>query len=153
MHRLELKVPPVVVAALAVGVVFGARALLPRLTVLPPEWDWLAIAFLIPGALLAASGVAQFIRAGTTVDPHNARKASALVTGGLYRITRNPMYLGMLFILAGFVASAGNVAGLIALPAFVAYMNRFQIEPEERVLTDLFGREYLAFTERTRRWL
>lgn len=142
-----------IVAALALALAYGVRALLPRLTLLSPEWDRLAAAFLIPGVLLAVSGVAQFLRAGTTVDPHRATNASSLVTGGLYRVTRNPMYLGMLLMLSGFVVLVGNVASLIALPAFVAYMNRFQIAPEERVLTDLFGAEYLAYTDRTRRWL
>ncbi len=154
MNRLELKIPPVVIMLLGIGLVWFVMRTLPHLTVIPPDLRTpAAIACWVAATLLLGAGVIEFRRARTTVDPHRANRASALVTGGIYRFTRNPMYLGMLAILCGAVLRSGNVATLIALPAFIAYMNRFQIEPEERTLTELFGKDYEDFISRTRRWI
>jgi protein-S-isoprenylcysteine O-methyltransferase Ste14 len=78
--------------------------------------------------------------------------ASSLVVSGIYRYTRNPMYAGFLLILLGWAAFLSNILALIVLPAFVLYMNRFQILPEERVLTTLFADEYTEYLARVRRW-
>jgi protein-S-isoprenylcysteine O-methyltransferase Ste14 len=75
------------------------------------------------------------------------------VTSGIYGFTRNPMYLGMLFVLIGWALYLGNALALLLLPVFIFYMNRFQIEPEERVLTTLFGPEFLEYASRVRRWI
>jgi protein-S-isoprenylcysteine O-methyltransferase Ste14 len=76
-----------------------------------------------------------------------------MVTSGVYRHTRNPMYLGMLCLLGAWAAWLGNAAALLGLPAFVAYMNRFQIAPEERALAQRFGAAFDAYAARVRRWL
>ena len=139
---------------LGIGSVWLINRTLAQLRVVPESLgDPVALGCLILGALFGGAGVVQFLRARTTVDPHRANRASSLVTGGVYRVTRNPMYLGMLLFLVATVFGSGNVAALIVLPAFIGYMNRFQIEPEERVLTELFGDEYQAFVARTRRWV
>ena len=79
---------------------------------------------------------------------------STVVTGGIYRVTRNPMYLGMALVLVGWCVALGTVPGLVvSVTVLVAYLTRFQIVPEERVLTDKFGDDYTAFTHRTRRWI
>ncbi len=154
MKRLELKIPPALILLAGIGAIWLISRTLVQLTVIPEiVGDPMAVVVWIVGAIFGGAGVAQFIRARTTVDPHRANRASSLVTGGIYRITRNPMYLGLLLLLIGTVLRSGNVATLIVLPAFIAYMNRFQIQPEERVLTELFGDEYRAFLTRTRRWI
>ena len=103
------------------------------------------------GASLA--GVIEFRRARTTVDPTRPEHSSAIVSGGIYSLTRNPMYLGFLLILAAWAAWLGNLPACLALLAFVQYMNRFQIAPEERVLGARFGAPYEAYRQRVRRWL
>ena len=110
--------------------------------------------------LLAACGVAaivlgltRFRRAGTTVDPLSPAKASALVTRGIYRRSRNPMYLGFAVILLAWAVGLSTLPGVIVVPLFVLYMNRFQIGPEERALDAVFGEEYRAYRQRVRRWL
>jgi protein-S-isoprenylcysteine O-methyltransferase Ste14 len=154
MHRLELKIPPAFLLLIGVGGIWLISRTLRQLTVIPDAiGDPLATVLWISGAIIGVAGVVQFARARTTVDPHRANRASSLVTGGVYTLTRNPMYLGMLLFLVGAVLGSGNVATLIVLPAYVGYMNRFQIQPEERILTDLFGDEYLAFMSTTRRWV
>lgn len=79
--------------------------------------------------------------------------ASALVTGGIYKITRNPMYLGFLLILLGWTVFLSNLFAYALLPVFVIYMNRFQIVPEENALDTLFGNEYRFYKSKVRRWL
>ena len=94
-----------------------------------------------------------FIRRKTTASPLKPGNASLIISDGFYRFSRNPMYLGMAILLIGWCFVLRNPLCLLGIPAFVAFINRFQIEPEERALTDLFGEEYLAYTRRVRRWL
>jgi protein-S-isoprenylcysteine O-methyltransferase Ste14 len=95
----------------------------------------------------------QFRRAKTTINPMKAGNASSLVTGGVYRFTRNPMYFGMVLVLIGWVTFLSSPITLIFVPLFVLYINRFQIIPEERVLTWLFGAEYAEYKNQVRRWV
>jgi protein-S-isoprenylcysteine O-methyltransferase Ste14 len=97
--------------------------------------------------------VVSFRRAKTTVNPMTPDAASSLVVSGIYRYTRNPMYLGFLLILTGWAALLSNMLALAVLPAFVVFMNRFQISPEERVLASLFPVDYAEYRARVRRWL
>jgi len=76
-----------------------------------------------------------------------------MVTWGVYALSRNPMYLGGLIMLLGWAVFLSNALAFLFLPVYVLYINRFQIAPEERVLTSLFGQTYVAYQARTRRWL
>jgi len=105
------------------------------------------------GALTCLAGVRYFRRAKTTVNPMKPESASALVASGIYRYSRNPMYLGFLLMLLGWALWLSNASALLLLPAFVLYMNRFQICPEERALLSLFGPDYMQYRARVRRWL
>lgn len=113
------------------------------------------LALVIGAAALAVdiSGVVAFLRARTTVNPLRPDKASTLVTGGIFRRTRNPMYLGMAMLLVGWAVYLANPLTLLGIPAFVAYLNRFQIAPEERALEQRFGADYRGYRARVRRWL
>jgi protein-S-isoprenylcysteine O-methyltransferase Ste14 len=102
---------------------------------------------------IAVSGVVAFRRARTTLNPIKASSASALVRSGVFRFTRNPMYLGLLLQLFAWTVFLSNPMTLLFLPVYVLYINRFQIIPEERVLTSLFGTEYSAYKKSVRRWL
>ncbi len=108
---------------------------------------------LVLGTLTAISGVIQFAVQSTSVNPHKPDHASSLVTTGVYRLSRNPMYLGMLIILLAAVLKFGHPAGLIVLPLFVLYMNRFQIEPEEKAMEKKFGEEFRKYRQDVRRWV
>ena len=105
------------------------------------------------GAALALAGVWAFAQARTTVNPLAPRRARELVTHGVYRHTRNPMYLGMLLALAGWAVWLGNAAALPVLPAFVLVLNALQIRPEEAALRERFGEAYARYACRARRWL
>ncbi len=112
-----------------------------------------ALVFVAIGQSISISGILLFRRAGTTVNPFKPGATSSLVTTGIYRFTRNPMYIGLLLTLLGWVAFLSSPSALFYLAVFVLYMNRFQIEPEERVLSSLFGADYAAYQTRVRRWL
>jgi protein-S-isoprenylcysteine O-methyltransferase Ste14 len=113
----------------------------------------LAVVLAVSGIALALAGVLSFRRTQTTVDPRYPERVNALVTAGVYRVSRNPMYLGMLLCLAALAVWLGNLLAVLILPLFVAYLSRFQIEPEERAIRTRFGDEYVDYCSRVRRWL
>lgn len=153
MSALDLKIPPVAVALLTGAAIWLAASALPSLDFSLPNKDVVAIALAVVGGVVAVLGVVSFRRAQTTVNPLRPQAASSLVTTGIYRFSRNPMYLGMLLLLAAFAVFLGNAAALIVLPVFILYMNRFQITPEERALSAMFGPDFITYTQRVRRWM
>jgi len=153
MSALELKIPPPAVA-LVVGVLMWRASSLAHFSEFALSWRMqLAGGLALTGLIVSALGWASFCRAGTTVNPTKPGETSVLVVGGVYRLTRNPMYLGLLLVLGGWAIFFSNVAAFAFLPVFVLYMNRFQIAPEERALALKFGLEYAAYAARVRRWL
>lgn len=118
-----------------------------------PRLDWLVWMAFLSGMLLIAASVTLFVRAGTTIEPFRPERSKHLVTDGVHRLSRNPMYLGMLLWLLAWSLWLGNLLTLLGLVFFVGYLNRFQIKPEERILADLFGRDYQEYSQRVRRWL
>lgn len=121
---------------------------------LPPALRWAAsLAFLGAGAAIGTAGVWSFRKAQTTVNPWRPHGSSALVSSGIYRFTRNPMYLGLLLVLFGWGLFLANVFALALAWAFVPYMNRFQIRPEERALQQTYGQSFRDYCGRVRRWL
>jgi protein-S-isoprenylcysteine O-methyltransferase Ste14 len=117
-----------------------------------PAHNWLAVVLISAGFVTGISGVVIFRKAKTTIDPTKPH-ASSLVMWGVYAISRNPMYLGGLIMLLGWAIFLSNPLAFLFLPIYVLYLNRFQIAPEERVLTSLFGETYVAYQARARRWL
>jgi protein-S-isoprenylcysteine O-methyltransferase Ste14 len=153
MHSLELKVPPLVVLVFVAAIMwFGSQAA-PAAGFQVPARHAIALGLAMVGAGTAVAGVVSFRIAKTTVNPLNPEAASALVTSGVYQLTRNPMYLGALILLIGWAAFLANALGFILVPSFVLYMNRFQIGPEEKALTSLFTSEFTAYCVKVRRWL
>jgi protein-S-isoprenylcysteine O-methyltransferase Ste14 len=150
---LELRIPPVAVAAIAALCMWVLARWSPGL-VWGEHWRLgSAMLLLAAGVLVAVAGVLEFRRARTTVNPTTPQAASAMVRSGIYRHTRNPMYLGMLLVLAAWAAWLANPAAAAVLPVFLLYINRFQIEPEERILAGLFAAEFDAYRRSVRRWL
>jgi len=153
MQFLELKVPPPVVALFVALLMWLAGRKVPTLAFVMPQRKGLALGLLVAGVCVSILGVASFRRARTTVNPLKPERASCLVRSGIYRYTRNPMYLGLLLILLAWAIFLANIAAFIFLPAFVLYLNRFQIRPEERVLASVFGQDFASYRSKVRRWL
>jgi protein-S-isoprenylcysteine O-methyltransferase Ste14 len=125
-----------------------------------PSWEvpalariGVALAIAAIGVAFSVSGFIAFRHAKTTINPRTPEAASSLVSSGVYRTTRNPMYVGLLLVLVAWAVFLPPGWALLGPPVFVAYIHRFQITPEERALSALFGTEYSAYKARVRRWL
>ena len=153
MRSLELKAPPLAVVLITAAFMWVAARAAPAFGVVLPARSILAAGLAVAGVATSVLGVVAFRRARTTVNPMRPESSSALVVTGVYRLTRNPMYLGFLLLLLGWALLLSNALALAFLPAFVLYMSRFQIVPEERALASAFGPEYAAYSARVRRWV
>ena len=153
MKSLELKIPPPLVALLIATAMWGVAQISPVLDFAALYRVSAAIAIAIIGGGFSIAGVIAFRQARTTVNPLKPESTSALVSLGVYRITRNPMYVGMLLAVLAWAVFLAAPWALIGPVAFHLYIGRFQIAPEETVLTKLFGAEYVAYKTEVRRWL
>ena len=148
---LNNKIPPVIVVLFFAGIM----ALIAHYSVIDFTVfvAYLAASLVIIGCAICVAGVVSFKLAKTTVNPNKPEQASKLVTSGIYRISRNPMYLGFAFILAGWGVWLSSVWAMLGVIGFIGYLTLFQIMPEERALTKLFGDEFTIYKARVRRWL
>ena len=153
MSWLEHRIPPPLVAV-SFGLAMWALARWFPLANLSFPWRGVVAGLvLLAGLATVALAIARFVRASTTVDPLNPEAASALVTTGIFRQTRNPMYLGMALVLAAWALWLGDGGSALLVAGFVAYISRFQIAPEERALQRGFGEDFEAYKRRVRRWI
>ena len=150
---LETKIPPPVVAVAAAAIIWGISRLAPQVALPSGIRLAVSVAIVLVGFAFSAAGVLSFRRARTTVNPTRPEEASSLVSTGIYRITRNPMYLGLLLVLVAWAIFLSSAWALLGAAGFVLYMNHFQIAPEERALSKLFGSQYASYKARVRRWL
>lgn len=153
MQVLDLRIPPPVVALLAAGAMWGIARFAPLVDLPQSLRLGAAIACAVVGVVVDVAGIVSFRRAGTTVNPMHPKKTTALVCSGIYGFTRNPMYVASVFFLVAWAAYLSSAWALLGPVAFVLYMNRFQISPEERILEQLFGASYADYRSRVRRWL
>lgn len=152
---LELKLPPVPLMLLLGFFAWLIARFVPALTLdmsAPLRW-FLAVMTILPGVSIAIAGGLAFRRNETTVNPLSPEKASAIVTEGVYRYSRNPMYVGLTLILTGWILYLGNPVGIVLPLVLVWWLNRFQIEPEERALADRFGEAYADYCRQVPRWV
>jgi protein-S-isoprenylcysteine O-methyltransferase Ste14 len=147
----NVKIIPPFVYLIGLALGFGMTLWVPFRLV--PDWvAWpLAGALVACGAVLAASAVLRFKGVGTTVRPDRA--ASTLVITGPYRITRNPMYLGLALIYLGIAIAGQSLWAIILLPPVLIIIQRYAIHREEAFLERRFGRDYVDYTTRVRRWI
>lgn len=150
---MSLKIPPVVIFLITVAAMFGIYFITEEYTYTYPYRTLISRVFLAAGLLSGILGVVSFRFKGTTVDPTKPDKASQLVINGIYQFTRNPMYLGMGFVLFGGLIRMGNPFCILALIFYFWYITQFQIKPEEKALTKLFEEEYEEYRRRVRRWV
>lgn len=153
MNRLENRIPPPLVAVLFVVAMWACARWLPVLDLSFPGQGLATGLFVAAGLGVIGFAIVQFARARTTIDPLHPAAASALVSDGVFRLTRNPMYLGMALVLAGLALRLGDGGSALLVAGFVATITRFQIAPEERALRAHFGEEFEAYTRKVRRWI
>jgi protein-S-isoprenylcysteine O-methyltransferase Ste14 len=152
VKTLELKIHPPIILFLCLCLVYVLNDYLPTLA-MPTILAGLHWYIGLLGVFVALAGIWQFKKAKTTINPTKPEKVSQLVSGGIYRVTRNPMYLGMQLIIIAAIFKFGNYYGFIALTCFIFYITQFQIKPEERIIEGVFGEEYVRYKKKVRRWL
>ena len=153
LHFLDHKIPPPIVGLLVAAAMWATADTGPQF-VLALQVRYITVALLIAaGAAFDLLGLIAFRQSRTTINPLRPERTSALATGGIYRITRNPMYLGMALFLLAWAVWLSAWLPFAGVPVFMWYITQFQIRPEERVLEKLFGAEFLSYAARVRRWL
>lgn len=150
---MKLKIPPPVYALIFLFVMWFGAERLPLIQWRSPIFPVLSIIFLTLGIILDASSVFRFIVNRTTINPVKPQNSKKLITNGLYAYTRNPMYLGLLMILAGYACYLSSLIAFLLLPVFMWVLTIMQIKPEEKILEKLFKDEYLQYKKKVRRWL
>ncbi|MDQ5887781.1 MAG: isoprenylcysteine carboxylmethyltransferase family protein [Neisseriaceae bacterium] len=152
-HALETRIPPPLLMLLCAAIMSGIDQLWPQQWLSQPIAGGMGLLLAGCGAMLDLGGLLHFLRARTTINPLKPASSRVLVTNGIYRVSRNPMYAGMLLMLGGWAAYLANPLALAGLPLFVASVTRLQIVPEERILLRLFGQTYADYCRQVRRWL
>ena len=153
MNTLALKVPPVAQVIITAAAMYGTAKIMPSLQFSLSGSTVLAVGLGVIGMSLGVMGVTQFRKAQTTPNPQALEKVSSLVTSGIYRYSRNPMYLGLVLILLGWAFYLSHFLSFVLLPVFILYMTRFQIQPEEQMMARKFGKTYQAYLNKVRRWI
>ena len=153
MSSLELRIPPDVVWVVVVGLMWLASRVNAGFGAAESLRRPLALMLVAIGTGLIVASRVALNRAGTTWHPTEPGRTTALVTSGVYRLSRNPTYLGMEIVLLGWAVVLASPAAVVVSALFVAYITRFQIRPEELVLSASLGQDYRDYSKRVRRWI
>jgi protein-S-isoprenylcysteine O-methyltransferase Ste14 len=151
--KLDNKVPPPAVALIIAAMMWHLSAYEPALSLSAEMSEILILFLVIVGVSFDVCGLLAFRQLKTTINPMSPNKTSALVTGGIYRLSRNPMYVGLFLFLMAWAIQLSMLWPFIGPILFVIYITRFQITPEERVMESKFGDEYSIYKNKVRRWL
>ena len=152
MNFLEKKIPPPIVFLITLLLIkvssFSGLFLIASKIRIP-----LALLLIVIGIAIDIVALLSFCKMKTTINPLNPSATTSLVTTGIYAVTRNPMYLGLVFILLGASVYLENLLGVFFIALFIAYISRLQIFPEERVMQELFKDEFNHYCQQVRRWI
>lgn len=151
MHRLHNRVPPALIVAVY-GLLMWLGSSVEGLRLTPWQSLFASVLLLLAGAICLAA-VLGFRRASTTVNPLAPQQASSLVVNGIYRYSRNPMYLGFAIALLAWAIALGSLDAFLGVGAFVLTIQWLQIAPEERALEKRFGKVFQLYKARVRRWI
>lgn len=150
---MKTKIPPPIITLVLALAMLGAHYLYPLVfgsSTLRSLGAFICIALAV---VFLSESLLSFIRHKTTVLPFAPEKASHLVVSGVYKVSRNPMYLGMLLLLLSLMLYLGNPALVPFLLVYVVVLTKLQIHPEEQALKKLFGADYEAYCLQVRRWI
>jgi protein-S-isoprenylcysteine O-methyltransferase Ste14 len=150
---MQLRIPPPLTALLAAAVMWALHRWLPLSHLIAAPWNYLALLPVVIGRVITVAAGGRFRQARTTFDPVNPGKTSYLVTAGVFRFSRNPMYLGLVLLLIGWAIWLGTASPWLVPPLFMILMTLGQIVPEEQALQELFGESYLAYQHSVSRWI
>ena len=151
---MHLRIPPPIVALIGILLIFLSKDYILILYLHPHLQNTLSLIFLIIGFVIIFSATKEFKKSETTVNPMKPETSTSLVTSGIFKYTRNPMYLGLTSILLASCFYFSSLLGIIVyVPLFILYITVFQIIPEEETMKGLFNDEYLDYCSKVRRWI
>jgi len=150
---MKLIVPPPLQGLICAGLIWVIATYFPQYSIDLTYKKYLSGVLFFIGVTIDLLALRIFHQSGTTVSPFSPDKTSSLVATGIYRYTRNPMYLGMVFLLVGFTVWFGTVPGLLIIALFIWSITELQIKPEEAVLLEKFGESYTDYCQKVRRWI
>ena len=142
--------PPLLVLILVISNYFSSKKID---LILLPNQNLISFIILLVGVLILINPILKFIKSKTTIDPIKFKKVNKLITSGIYKYSRNPMYLGLLMIVISTSIFYLNIFSMLTPFLFILWINKFQIKREEDFLTEKFGEEYLSYKKKTRRWI
>jgi len=151
MNHPKRRVLPPVWLLIALLASLALDRWLPLVELLVSPWSYLGLLPLLAGLVMTSTSAQAFRKAGTAVVPFE--QSTSLVLDGWYRVTRNPMYLGLVLILTGVALFLGSMGALLPLPVFIAILHFRFIVGEEQFLDGIFGEPYRAYRTRVRRWI
>jgi protein-S-isoprenylcysteine O-methyltransferase Ste14 len=148
---METKIPPPIVTLIFGFATYLSRKIFPEIEI--QYSSFFGIFLLLLGFFILISAVKLFRNDKTTVNPLSPEQATKLVTNGIFKLSRNPMYLGMALILASVAVFFNIIGGIISMALFCLYITKFQIIPEEKAMKDLFAQDFEQYMQATRRWI
>ena len=146
-----LKIPPPLLVMILI--IFNYFSFKKIDLILIPNQNLISLIIFLIGVLILINPIFKFIKSKTTIDPIKFKKVNKLITSGIYKYSRNPMYLGLLMIVISTSILYLNILSITTPFLFYFWINRFQIKREEIFLTEKFGKEYLSYKTKTRRWI
>ncbi len=150
---MKLKIPPPLFGLALLAMMWAVKTLIPVGVFHFPGQRTLAVIFAATGFVISFAAMREFRRAQTTVNPMAPEQASQLVKEGIFQLSRNPMYVGLAFILTGGAIWFGSLLNALVVVFYVFYITEFQIKPEEQAMAKNFGSEYEDYCAKVRRWL
>ena len=151
MNILKTKIPPPIIALTCIVINYLSTYLINPIKF--PNIEIIGILILLVGLITAMLAIFLFKKDKTTVNPINPEEATTLVTTGIFSITRNPMYLGLLLMLSSIAFFLKNFISFLIIPLFILFITKNQILPEEEALENIFGEEYKNYKKKVRRWI
>ncbi len=148
---METKIPPPIVTLIFGFAIYLSRKIFPEIEI--QYASFFGMFLLLLGFFILISAVKLFRNDKTTVNPLSPEQATKLVTNRIFKLSRNPMYLGMAVILASVAAFFNIIGGIIFMALFCLYITKFQIIPEEKAMKELFAQDFEQYMQATRRWI
>lgn len=150
---MKPRIPPPILMLAAFALMWVLNRRMPLARWIAPPWTQFGSFPAALGIVIGVTAVVRLHQAHTTTSPMDPGKASFLVTDGVFRFSRNPIYLGMVLLLAGWAVWLGSASPWVIPPLFAVFITAVQIVPEERALGLRFGEKYRAYQSRVARWI
>lgn len=147
------RIPPPIVMILIGALMWYVASSALALPINIPLHEIIGGVLIAVGVVVSFVAIGQFKFTGTTVNPLTPSAATRLVDGGIFKLSRNPMYLAMVIMLLGWAVRLQSVTASLGVVLFVTFITVWQIRPEEEAMQTLFAEQFTDYCARVRRWL